>query len=165
MGFPTRFVRSFLGPLFRDINPPENSETDIGARTFNTAFWQLAGMNLVSPRASLVAAYNAGTGQFAISHQHEAWNAENAQPHPTLTRQSAGRYRYTFAASYQDEADTAIATALSAVRVTSHRILTAYADRIEAFAWIDPAQPLIVEIALYHPGGAGDDFPFWLEVL
>jgi hypothetical protein len=163
MGFPTRFIRSFLGPLLRDINPPDTPETDIGARTFNTLFWQTAGMNLVVPRASLVANWNVSA--FLISHQHEAWNAENAQPHPGLTRQSTGRYRYTFASSYLDEDGTAIATALGPPRISPHSTVAAWSNQIYPYAWIDPGSPLVVEISIWNFAGAATDAPFWLEVL
>jgi hypothetical protein len=163
MGFPTRFVRSVLGPLLRDLYPPENTETDIGARTFNTVFWQVAGMNLVSPRASLVASWNGSA--FTYTHQHEAWNAENAQAHPQLTRQSTGRYRYTFAASYLDENGSAIATVLGPPRITPHSPVSAWASQLYPYAWIDPGSPLVVEISIWNFAGAATDAPFWLEVL
>ena len=60
-GFPARIQRSDLGPSFVDAYPVENPETDIGARAFNAAFHQVAGMNLVSPRAIVVAEYSGGS--------------------------------------------------------------------------------------------------------
>ncbi len=162
-GFPTRFLRSILGPKFVNQSPVENPEGDIGDRQFNAAFHQLAGMNLVVPRAVLIASHN-GTA-FQVAHQAEAWNPENAQLHPTPARAAAGSYSYTFAATYKDQEGVDVSTVLLAARVSCHRDLTAgFANRIEARSWIDAGNPLRVQVRLWDAGGAGVDHPFWLEV-
>lgn len=160
-GFPTRFLRSALGPKFVNTIPVETPESDIGDSQFNAAFWQLAGMNLVVSRVALIAHYTGGL--FVYGHQEEAWNPENAQPHPALARSAAGVYTYTFAASYLDEDGNAVATVLRAPRLSCHKVLTAFADRIDAHAWIDNSNPLVLQLRLWSQAGAGVDEPFWLE--
>ena len=161
-GFPSRFLRSLLGPKFVNTNPAENPETDVGAQQFNAAFHQVAGMNLVVPRVALIASYSGGG--FVYSHQAEAWNPENAQAHPVLARSAAGVYTYTFASTYKDEDGTDVATVILAPRVSCHRDLSGgFANRIEARSWKDGSNPLIIQIRLWDTGGTGVDHPFWLE--
>lgn len=161
-GFPRRFVRSVLGPKFVNTAPVENPESDIGDAQFNAAFHQLAGMNLTVPRVSLIAFYTGS--QFVVSHQAEAWNPESAQTRPALARAAAGSYIYTFAPTYKDEDGVDIATSIFAPRVSSHRDLSGgFANRIEARAWMDAANPLQIQIRLWDAGGTGVDQPFWLE--
>lgn len=161
-GFPTRFSRTQLGPKFRDNYPVENPETDIGAQQFNAAFWQVAGINLIVPRVSLIAVW--GGSSFTINHQAEAWNPDNAQAHPVLARTSAGVYTYTFASTYTDEDGVAISLALLSARVTVHKALTAFADRVVGFVWKDGSNPLILQIRLWkETDGTAVDEPFWLE--
>lgn len=162
-GFPSRFTRQELGPRFRNAYPVENPETDIGDATFNALFWQAAGANLVVPRASLVANWDGAA--FAIEHQAEAWNPNDAVVHPVLERESAGAYTYTFAATYKNQEDQNIATELGAPRVTVHKPLTAFADRVEGYAWRDASNPLVIHIRLWSADGTPVDEPFWLEVL
>jgi hypothetical protein len=160
--FPRRFLRSLLGPKFVDTIPVENPETDIGARQFEAAFQAVSGMNLVVPRSSVIATYSGGA--FQIAHQAEAWNPENAQLHPELARSGAGAYTYTFAASYKDQESVDIATVLFAARVTCHRDLSSFSQRIEAHAWRDAGNPLLINVRLWDAAGTGVDHPFWLEV-
>lgn len=162
-GFPSRFLRSFLGPKLIDDRPVERPQAEVGAGALNPAFHQLAGMNLVAPRVALIAFYT-GAVQ-TIVQQAEAWNPENAQAHPTLARSAAGAYTYTFAASYLDEDGVAVPTVLAAPRVTCHRDLSGgFANRIEAKAWKDSVNPLVINVRLWDTGGTGVDHPFWLEV-
>jgi hypothetical protein len=162
-GFPTRIIRSLLGPKFRDLYPAENPETDISAAAFNVGFWQLAGVNLTAARVSLVADW--GGSSFTVEHQAEAWIADNAQAHPVLARTSAGVYTYTFASTYENEDGTAIATDLGPPRVTVHKELTAFADRVSGHAWVATGAPLVVQIRIWDASGVAVDEPFWLEVL
>lgn len=163
-GFPTRIIRSLFGPKLLDNYPAENPETDIPARAFNVGFWQIAGCNLVVPRATVVAKWNGAA--FDYTHQAEAWNADESQAHPVLARTSAGVYTYTFAATYKDEDGADIATSLGAPRATCHKVLTAFGDRVEGFAWLDAGNPLIVHMRLWESASeTAVDEPFWLEVL
>jgi hypothetical protein len=161
--FPRRFLRSLLGPKFVDTVPVENPEADIGARQFNAAFHAVAGMNLVVPRAVVIASYTGSA--FQIDHQAEAWNPEGSQGRPLLERASAGAYTYTFAATYKDQDGVNIATSLTAARVTSHReLVSGYSQRVFAYAYRDGANPLEIKIRLWDAVGTGIDAPFWLEV-
>lgn len=161
-GFPSRITRGTLGPKFVNAAPVEQPEQDIGDQQFNAAFWQVAGMNLGAPRVSLIAAYVGAA--FVVANKTEAWNPDGTQAHPVLARTSAGVYTYTFAASYLDEDGAAVPTVLRAPRLSCHKVLTAFADRIEAHAWVDVTNPLILQLRLWT-GAAGTavDEPFWLE--
>lgn len=162
-GFPTRILRAVLGPAFRDTRPVENPETDIGAKQFNAAFHQVAGMNLIVPRVAFIAVYSGGS--FQVTHQAEAWNPNNVQAHPAAARAAAGSYTYTFASTYKDEEGVDVPTVLGPPRVTCHRDLSGgFANRIAAHAWIDGSDPLKIQIRLWDTGGTGVDHPFWLEV-
>lgn len=161
-GFPLRFIRSFLGPKFRNTRPVKDPNTQMGAEKFNPLFWQLSGLNLVVSRVYLEAAWTGAA--FQMAHQREAWNAENDQSHPTLARASAGVYSYTFAATYLDEDGTAVQTVLGAPHAWSPQVLAAYADRVDAYAWVDPGNALVVHVRLFDAAGAGIDAPFALSV-
>lgn len=165
--FPTRITRSQLGPQLRDVYPVENPETDIGHDSFNAAFDQIAGCNVIVPRAALVASWNGSA--FDILHQAEAWNTDANQPRPTLARSATGRYTYLFAASYLDSEGNAITTALPACRAEPFRVpvdeANPYASRISRLVWKDPANPLNIKLAFFDSAGTAIDVPFWLEVL
>lgn len=164
LGFPKRFTRDALGPQLRNTYPVENPETDIGAESFNADFHQVSGMNLIVPRAALVARWNGST--FDIFHQEEAWNPRHAQPHPVLERTVTGHYTYTFASSYEDEEGVSVPTVLVAARAFDLAGTAVFANRVEAHAWIDNVNPLIVHVQLWRSAsGAADDPRFWLEVL
>lgn len=164
IGFPKRFTRDELGPTLRNTYPVENPETDIGEDAFNGAFHQVAGMNLIVPRVSLVALWNGSS--FNILSQEEAWNPRHSQAHPVLARTTAGHYTYTFASTYLDEDGNPISTALVAARVTELSGTSTFANRVEAHAWIDASNPLIAHMQFWRSdGGASDDPKFWLEVL
>lgn len=160
--WPNRLLRQLFGPTLRSLFPVENPEYDVGAETFNSLFWQLAGTNLVVHRVYLEASWNGSS--FDIDSQAEAWNPNGDVAHPVLARASAGVYSYTFAATYQDMDGNAVQTVLGAPRVKSHRVLTGFPDRIEAEAWVDPSAPLVVEVRLWEADGTPVDHPFSLEV-
>lgn len=162
-GFPLRFFRAILGPKFRNSNPVENPETDIDAAAFEAAFQQIVGANLIVPRVSLIASWNGAS--FDFTKRNEAWNTDGAQAHPVLARSATGRYNYTFAAQYLDENGALQNTVLLGARATSRKLLTAAADRVDGYAWIDVAFPLVVQLGFYRKStDAAEDVPFWLEV-
>ncbi len=164
LGFPRRFTRDQLGPTLRNNYPVENPESDIGAESFNADFHQVAGMNLVVPRAALVASWNGSS--FDILHQAEAWNPRHAQAHPVLARSGTGAYTYTFAPTYKDEDGVDVPTVLVAARAFELAGTAVFANRVEAHAWIDAGDPLVVHVQLWRSGtGAAEDHRFWLEVL
>jgi hypothetical protein len=164
LGFPKRPLRSAFGPKLEDAYPVENPNTQRGASSFNGELWNTAGMGLVAARVGLIASWTGAA--FSIVHQAEAWNPEGDQAHPVLARSALGRYSYTFAATYKDEDGVAVPTDIRAARASSGRVITDFVNQyVVAGAWIDPAFPLVVQVALYSPPGAiMVDVPFWLEV-
>jgi hypothetical protein len=162
-GFPTRLIRSIFGPKLRDEHPVENPETQIPARAFNALFHQVAGMNLaMAVRATLIAAWD--MDHFEIAYQEEAWNSNRDQARPELTRVTTGRYSYKFASTYKDEDGNDVPTDLVQPRVSTYKYMTSWNDRLFAYAWKDPADPLRVQVAIYDKDGTLVDEPFWLEV-
>ena len=162
LSYPKRITRAALGPKFRDNYPVENPETDIGAAAFNAVFSTAAGLAVVAPRWSLVALYSGG---WQIRHQAEAWNPDGAQGHPVLARASQGNYSYTLAASYLDEDGVAVPAELIAVRISPMNDgAGVFGARVSAVAWIDPINPLRVQIRTrLEVDGTSSDVPFWLE--
>jgi hypothetical protein len=166
-GFPLRVTRSQLGPRMRNTRPVDNPETDVGEQLLNTLMDQVAGSNVITPRASLIARWNGSA--FDVAHQAESWNTDGSQAHPQLARSAIGRYTYLFAPSYLDGEGNQIATALPAPRVTVHEVPVSeaalYLNISYAMSWIDPTNPLRVKIALNDAtGNTGVDWAFWLEV-
>jgi hypothetical protein len=161
-GFPTRVTRDALGPKLEDAYPVEHPTQEVGARTFNADFWQVAGMNLIVPRAVLIASWNGSA--FDLHHQAEAWNPNGQQGRPTLARVGAGDYTYEFASTYADEDGTQQTLTLVAARVNDCKVLANFAARLESRAWLDGSNPLLVHVKLWDTGGSGADARFWLEV-
>lgn len=162
-GFPSRILRSSLGPKLRDTRPVENPETDIPADSFEALFRQVCGMNLGVGRVHLVVSWTGSSLQ--VVHQSEAWSPDNDQAHPVLTRVSAGIYTYEFASSYKDGAGRDVPTFLGPPRVSTHNAITSTADIVRGFAWVDPGAPLVVQVRLLDANDDPVDAPFWLEVL
>lgn len=162
-GFPTRFLRSFLGPRLQNAKPVANPEKEVGAETLEPLLWQVAGMNLGASRASLIATWTGSA--FQVHHQSEAWNANGAQAHPVLARTGTGVYTYTFAPTYLNEEDQAIETNLLAARVDCTGPQGAFMEHVTARAWRDPVTTTLVHVRLWLTGpGTPVDDQFWLEV-
>jgi hypothetical protein len=159
--FPNRLIRSQLGPKLVDNYPVENPKSELGAATFNPSFWSVAGMTGILPRAALVARWNGSS--FDISHQREAWNAENDQAHPSLARFGTGQYTYTFAATYLDEDGVAVPTVLVAARVAA--VVASAGGPMRGSAWPNSGNALQIDIDLRDLASANRDGAFWLEVL
>lgn len=159
VSFPNRPRRSTFGPTLEDAYPVENTKQQIGAGTFNPAFWTAAGGAQILPRASLIASYNGSV--FVYSWQSEAWNPDGDQAHPVLTRQSTGLYRYTFASTYKDETGSDVPIVLYGARCSAG---LGSGNKIYPWAWPNAVTPLQVDIDLRDSGGTVRDAPFWLEV-
>lgn len=160
--FPTRLTRAALGPKLEDAYPVVNPKQQIPASTHNANFAAVAGMSQVVHRALLISSWVSSA--FVTAQQAEAWNPDGAQPHPTLTRVAQGNYTYLFASSYLDENGVAQATALLAAHLTDQKVLTVFSDRLEARAWIDAGNPLLVQMRIWDTGGTLQDAPFLLKV-
>lgn len=163
MSFPVRILRSIFGPTFQDTRPVEHPETEFGADKMELLLWQLGGMNQTAARATLAAAWV--TSAFQVFHQGQAWNPKGAQANPVLARTSAGVYTWTFAATYPDLDGVQVSPNIGAVRITCHKILANFGDRIEAHAWRDASNAGLVHIRLWSTAGAPVDEPFWIEAL
>jgi hypothetical protein len=166
-GFPERATRGDLGPEYRNNRPVENPETDFDAQKLNLLCDQVAGANQIVARASLVAKWNPGANDFDIFHQAEAWNPNQDQARPELTRIAAGRYAYLFASTYMNSANEVITTSLPAVRAHCFDTPASEVAPVfyKAYAWKDSGNPLRVLIAVQDNAGALTDKAFWLEVL
>ena len=163
LGFPNRITRADLGPPHVNEHPVEHPETEVGAEVVEPLLHQVVGANLVLPRAVVAANWNGA--DFDYEHQQEAWNPDNAQVRPVLDRSGTGVYTWTFASTYKDETGEDIATLIRAPRISSHKTLSAFADRIVAEAWIPSGTPLVVQVRLWSAAGTPEDAPFRLEVL
>lgn len=161
-GFPSRLLRSMLGPRLRDRRPVENPETEIPASAFEALFRQVCGLNLGAARVQLIAHYTGGV--FQIRHQSEAWAPDNDQAHPVLERGSAGMYTYTFASQYKDGEGRDVITELFAARATWLGVAETVGARGSAHAWVHPNDPLVIHIRTFDDAGDPSDEPFWLEV-
>lgn len=160
-GFPNRILRAALGAIFRDRNPVEDPELELGAEFLNLLMHQATGAQLVCPKATLIV-----DGATSVkSLQEEAWNVDHSQTHPTFVRASAGVYTYTFASTYLDMDGVAVATVLNGCRIREIVDMTAgYSARKSAYAWIDSGNPLIVNINTFDAAGSASDSKFWLDV-
>lgn len=102
MGFPSRIIRTTLGPELRDVYPVTNPETDIGAGTFNAAFHQLVGCNLTVPLIHLYA--DIDDGVITTIRQALAWDTKGVIGALTWVRNGPGDYTLTLPqATYEDE--------------------------------------------------------------
>jgi hypothetical protein len=158
-GFPTRFLRSALGPIFRDVRPVENPERELSADAGNLIANVATAANLLLPRAVLIG--DTTTTALVILQQEEAWNVDRAQAQPTAARSSAGVITYTFASQYLDKDGTLTALTINGARATA--ITLAGSTAIEATVDLTSAYVVTVRLNAIS-GGAATDGRFWLEV-
>jgi len=107
-GFPARIARSSLGPTLQNRYPIKDPRFDIGEEAFNLAWWQIAGMNAVSPRGFLVVDGLTDAGVSVnppvTTYQAFAWDPENAMPKIQWTRSGTGIYTFSLPdTQYPDE--------------------------------------------------------------
>ena len=101
-GFPNRIRRATLGPTLVDVWPTTDESKAIPARTFNLAWWQMAGMGLTAALGLLGVKMNGTTPQTVF--QALAFDPDGGLPLLVWTRSGAGVYSYSFPqASYPDE--------------------------------------------------------------
>jgi hypothetical protein len=160
-GFPLRSLLQNFGPKLRDARPIENPEIETGQRRLNLLESTITGVNLISPRASVVARYDPSPAAFIIYHQEEAWNARHAQAHPVLERQVTGLYTYTFASSYLTEDGESVPISVVAARAN---VFGAGGINSGTKAWCQVTSPTVVTISISDDSNAGVDARFWLEV-
>lgn len=162
-GFPNRVTRDDFGPDHQDAFPVEHPELQRPASEIDLLLWQATGAQLMVSRAQLEANWN-GTS-FDILYQQEAWNPKATVAHPTLTRVGTGVYTYEFLTSYPDGAGNSVSTVIRQCHFEVRKVLSAFADRLIQRAWIDPADPLVVQMRIWDSSGTLVDAPFWLGVL
>lgn len=92
-GFPNRIARSSFGPTLESDDPVVNPKQDIGPDTFNLDYWQVAGMNVVSPRGLLQV--TAEVGGATTEYQGFAWDSEILLPKIIWTRTQEGEYTFS----------------------------------------------------------------------
>ncbi len=163
-GFPNRPTRGTFGPKLEDTTAPTNPEQDVPAAAFNLDYHQVVGLALANPaQVAVIANWNGSA--FDYAHRSEAWNTDGSQTHPALARAGAGSYSLTLASTYKDQDGADIAIAPKAARVTVHKVLAAFANRVVGYAWIDGSNPLVLQVRLWEEAtGTAVDAPFWLEV-
>jgi hypothetical protein len=155
MGFPTRPSRAAFGPrTLKDRKTVVDNSKEIGATTFELMFWQLAGLGIASSLAWVLFHWNGV--DVVIDASAESWDPYSVYV-PDVTRTSAGVYVVTYAATFQDERGTTVATALKSCEViaqgstiapgvgaiTSSRIVTTTIKKMSDGSAYDPAGVLV----------------------
>lgn len=136
MGFPTRIARTTLGQVMEDEAPVKNPKRQLSAGTVNLAHWQLAGAQLVVPRALIVAKIVAGPAVETES-QLIAWDPNGALAMLTWTYSAVGNYLLTLAAQYNDENGTPVNTDMlfGYAMVQTASDLSANAERVSGVSF------------------------------
>ncbi len=105
-GFPTRPIRDSFGPTLENEAPVTNPKREIGQNTFNLAWWQVAGMSQVCPRAVIKAEVSGGV--VTTQYQGLSFDPHSSVPDIAFVYISAGRYSFAFDSQYPDEQGTMI---------------------------------------------------------
>lgn len=102
-GFPTRLVRSDLGPEYQNTMPVRDPSRQIGATITNLSFRQLTGVNMTADLAWLIIDIDA----LNVTSHAECWNIEGATSGeyapPVISDEGGGVYHITYNPEYQDE--------------------------------------------------------------
>lgn len=110
-GFPTRISRSALGQAKTNARPVKDASKELVAGEWNLMRWTLGGLAGTGAQAWLFATFT-GPTTIAVTAHREAWDPDADDAAPTISRTSDGLYVVTYAATYTDEAGTAVATQL-----------------------------------------------------
>lgn len=97
-GFPSRISRSAISPKLVNRRPVVNPTKEVGQDSYNLAFWQIAGMNGVTPIAFALI----GSGGTVVAHA-EAWDPDRTTAGPVCTKTATGRYTLAYASAYPDQ--------------------------------------------------------------
>lgn len=102
-GFPTRHSLDGFGPHPRRNfgNVRGNDANCLNDNYLNLMHWQLAGANLMVPKAWFVFDTVNGADPTMIEH-HEAWRPKDDGPAPTALRTGEGVWTFTYAATVKD---------------------------------------------------------------
>jgi len=114
-GFPVRPSRDAFGPKLEDGPKVTNPKKQIGEKTFNLAWWQLAAVSQLIPLAWA----NFDSAGAGITSSAEGWNP-NQDPslRPTVLRTGPGVYVVTYQATYLDEEGVARPLSIVSARAT-----------------------------------------------
>lgn len=118
MGFPTRSNRSAFGPTREDYKPVTDPIRQNSAEDFNLLYWQVAGLDQVTPRAILRCSVSGGV--VTTEDQQLAWDAEGALSAITWTYHGVGAYEWAFASSYNNEKGSSTSLVLFAAQAVQH---------------------------------------------
>lgn len=108
-GYPTILTRAAFGPTREDDGIAPDDARYVGAYHFNLLFHQVAGMNILSPRAYLLLVSDGD--DLSIVEQGEAWAPDGGGAAPSYSSPGAGEFEFTYASSYTDQRGGSIATA------------------------------------------------------
>jgi hypothetical protein len=109
-GFPTRTNRSALGPALENMREVTDPRREIGADTFELAWWNLMGLTRTGPLSMHRCTVSGGV--VTVASQSLAWDPAGALSNITFTYEAAGRYSFAFASTYPDQRAVAVATVL-----------------------------------------------------
>jgi hypothetical protein len=124
-GFPTRANRAAYGPTREDYKPVTDPIRQNSAADFNLAYWQLAGLGRVTPRAVLRCTVSGGA--VTTVDQLLSWDADAGLSALTWTYQGVGAYEFAFSSQYPDELGSNVT--LSLIAGVAAQIPTKATDR------------------------------------
>jgi len=126
-GFPNRISRASLGPSLVDTWPVTDETKAIPSKSFNLAWWQLAGSGLTAARGLLQVVMN-GTQPETV-FQALAWDPDGTLPNLLWVRDSAGVYSYSFPQTdYPDESGSPVTLALLGAHPVTQNLIAADPD-------------------------------------
>lgn len=96
-GYPNKISRSSLGPSYQNAAKVGNPKQEADAAIFNLMCWQLAGVNVVAPRAVLIG--QADNATISLVKQYLAWDPNGALGPSTFSRTSQGVYTWALPGS------------------------------------------------------------------
>lgn len=155
-GFPVKPLRAAFGPTYIDSFKVSDPQKEMGADILNLMLWQLAGVGIVVPKATI---FVDATGAAATTtSQLLTWDPTGALSLLTWTRTGTGVYTCQFAATYNDLDGNAIATTFKVgpAWVTENNTL--------ASARAVMTTPTLVEVRTYNAAGAAADLDFGVSL-
>lgn len=96
-GYPNKITRAALGPTYVNSTKIGNPAEEIDAAVFNLMAWQMAGLNLVAPRAVIIG--QAENGQPILYKQWLSWDPNGALANTQFTRTGTGVYTWALPGS------------------------------------------------------------------
>lgn len=155
-GFPTRTSRTAFGPTKLNastgvVHPAYHQ----AAGETNLAYWQLSGLTVGGCRAWALVTWDGATS-VSLTAAGEAWDPNSASA-PTVARSATGVYTVTYAATYPDETDSAVSTALLGA------IVSPMASSSRHATWTISSSR-IVNVFMWDAAGSAADASFLVSV-